>query len=80
VQAVPGHASHETVARTIITLGRSLGLQVLAEGVEHPAQRDFLQQHGCQYFQGFLFSPALDIDTFERHEATGRHTPMDYCV
>ena len=42
------------IARTIIALGRSLGLRVLAEGVETAAQRDFLFEHGCDAYQGFL--------------------------
>jgi diguanylate cyclase (GGDEF)-like protein/PAS domain S-box-containing protein len=52
------------IARTIISLGRTLGLRVLAEGVETPAQRDFLFAHGCESYQGFLCSrplPAADL-------------------
>jgi diguanylate cyclase (GGDEF)-like protein/PAS domain S-box-containing protein len=47
------------IARTIIALGRSLGLRVLAEGVETVAQRDFLFEHGCDAYQGFLCARAL---------------------
>jgi diguanylate cyclase (GGDEF)-like protein/PAS domain S-box-containing protein len=47
------------IARTIIALGRSLGLRVLAEGVETAAQRDFLFEHGCEAYQGFLCSQPL---------------------
>jgi EAL domain-containing protein (putative c-di-GMP-specific phosphodiesterase class I) len=47
------------IARTIIALGRSLGLRVLAEGVETVAQRDFLFEHGCDAYQGYLCAPAL---------------------
>jgi len=51
------------IARTIIALGRSLGLRVLAEGVELAAQRDFLFEHGCDAYQGFLYAPALPAST-----------------
>ena len=51
------------IARTIIALGRSLGLRVLAEGVELAAQRDFLFQHGCDAYQGYLYAPALPAST-----------------
>ncbi len=48
-----------SIVRTIITLGRSLNLTVIAEGVETEAQREFLEHLGCHSYQGFLFSPAL---------------------
>jgi diguanylate cyclase (GGDEF)-like protein/PAS domain S-box-containing protein len=51
------------IARTIIALGRSLGLRVLAEGVELVAQRDFLFEHGCDAYQGYLYAPALPANT-----------------
>ncbi|MFY3384589.1 EAL domain-containing protein [Paracidovorax sp. MALMAid1276] len=44
-----------TIACTIITLARSLGLDVVAEGVETDGQREFLLRNGCQRFQGYLF-------------------------
>jgi diguanylate cyclase (GGDEF)-like protein/PAS domain S-box-containing protein len=43
------------IVQTILALGQSLGFTVVAEGVETQAQRDFLLQHGCKVFQGYLF-------------------------
>lgn len=53
------------IARTIIGLAQSLGLAVMAEGVETEAQRDFLARHGCENYQGYLFCRALPIDELE---------------
>ena len=53
------------IARTIISLATSLHLDVIAEGVETPAQRDFLLAQGCEAFQGHLFSRPLPIDALE---------------
>jgi diguanylate cyclase (GGDEF)-like protein/PAS domain S-box-containing protein len=55
------------IVRTIIALGHSLGLHVIAEGVETVGQRDFLAIHGCEWCQGFLISrplPAADFNAF----------------
>lgn len=53
------------IARTIIGLSQSLGLAVIAEGVETEAQRDFLARHGCDFYQGYFFCPPLGIDALE---------------
>jgi diguanylate cyclase (GGDEF)-like protein/PAS domain S-box-containing protein len=47
------------IVQTIITMGRILGLNVIAEGVETEAQRERLEQYGCAAYQGFLFSRAV---------------------
>jgi len=46
-------------------LAESMGLAVIAEGVEIEAQKDFLASHGCHAYQGYLFSRPLPIDEFE---------------
>ncbi len=58
-------ARNASIVRTIIALGRNLGLFVIAEGVETEAQRKFLAAEGCDGYQGFLFSPALPASRFE---------------
>jgi EAL domain-containing protein (putative c-di-GMP-specific phosphodiesterase class I) len=45
-----------TIAMAIIALARSLKMKVIAEGVEDPAQLDFLTRHGCDEYQGYYFS------------------------
>ena len=54
-----------SIAKTIIALAQSLGLGVIAEGVESAAQRDFLANAGCHVYQGYFFSRPLPIDAFE---------------
>ena len=53
--------------RSIIVMGRNLGLEVIAEGVETTAQADFLKAEGCPELQGFLFSKPLPADAFEHY-------------
>ncbi|MFS9605305.1 EAL domain-containing protein, partial [Klebsiella pneumoniae] len=61
------------IANAIVQMGRALGLQVIAEGVETEAQRDFLAQAGCHEFQGYLYAPALPPEEFERRVRPQRH-------
>ncbi|WP_313315754.1 EAL domain-containing protein [Pulveribacter sp.] len=55
------------IARTVIALGDSLGLEVIAEGVETQAHCDLLAQWGCRLYQGYWFSrplPAVQLEAF----------------
>lgn len=59
-----GRGSDTVLVRTIIELGRTLGLEVIAEGVETEAQRAFLQHHGCRLYQGYLFGRPMSAQAF----------------
>jgi diguanylate cyclase (GGDEF)-like protein/PAS domain S-box-containing protein len=59
VADIPRHQGGAEIAAAIIALGHQLHLEVLAEGVETEEQLDFLREHGCDQFQGFLVSPAV---------------------
>ena len=64
VRDIPHDSNDMEIASAIIGLARSLRLSVVAEGVETEAQREFLEQQGCQAYQGFLFSRAIPADEF----------------
>lgn len=53
------------IAKMVVVLADSLGLTVIAEGVETEAQRKVLAQHGCHACQGYLFSRPVPLDAFE---------------
>jgi EAL domain-containing protein (putative c-di-GMP-specific phosphodiesterase class I) len=60
----PGSA---TVVQSIISLAHNLGLDVIAEGVETEAELTFLQEKGCNIYQGYYFSKPLPEEAFSRY-------------
>jgi diguanylate cyclase (GGDEF)-like protein/PAS domain S-box-containing protein len=62
VRGIPHNPGHCTIAETIIVMAHKLGQQVIAEGIETKEQADFLIQAGCDYGQGYYFSPPLTDD------------------
>jgi len=65
VHDLPGNTDSAAITCAIIQMGHSLGLTVVAEGVETEAQRAFLAAQGCDELQGMLISPPLPQHAFE---------------
>ena len=59
------HPKDASIAKMMISLASSMGISVIAEGVETEAQRDYLARHDCHLYQGYLFSRPLPIDQLE---------------
>ena len=59
VDKITKSGDKETIVRAIIALADGLKLDVVAEGIETECQHQILQQMGCKYGQGFLYSPPL---------------------
>jgi diguanylate cyclase (GGDEF)-like protein/PAS domain S-box-containing protein len=58
------------IIRTILALGKNLGINVIAEGVETEAQRELLTSYGCPKFQGYLFGQPVPANTFKQNLLT----------
>jgi EAL domain-containing protein (putative c-di-GMP-specific phosphodiesterase class I) len=66
VRDVLSDPNDAAIAKTIVALGRTLGLEVIAEGVETQEQMDFLASIGCHAYQGFLLSRPVPVAEFEQ--------------
>jgi sensor c-di-GMP phosphodiesterase-like protein len=81
VRGVPGAADDAAIIRAIIAMARSLGLSLIAEGVETDAQRAFLTERGCDAAQGWLFSkalPAAEVTTLLAEDRTWGTADIDF--
>lgn len=72
IEGVASGTEEAAIAHAIIKLGGSLGLEVVAEGIEEPEQLDALQTLRCDRGQGFYFSKPVDAETMGEILATGR--------
>jgi len=69
---IEGSTRDSVVVRGVIDMARSLGLAVIAEGVETEVQLDLLAQEGCNYYQGFLCAEPLRVPALEQIVTTRR--------
>lgn len=65
-----GNDAAKAMVRAIISIGKDLKLEVLAEGVENTDQLVLLQNYGCEYIQGYYFSKPLEVEAYEKHIPT----------
>ncbi|HEY0149332.1 MAG TPA: bifunctional diguanylate cyclase/phosphodiesterase [Allosphingosinicella sp.] len=63
VEDISGSPRDQVVVRSVIEMARSLGLEVIAEGVETEEQLSLLAREGCNLYQGFLCAPPVDVAT-----------------
>jgi diguanylate cyclase len=66
INEIASRPEDASIVRAIVSLAHSLNLKVVAEGVETPAQLDFLKTAGCDEYQGFHYSRPLPADQFQR--------------
>ena len=65
VRDITTDANDAAIVKTIIAMADNLGLEVIAEGVETEAQREFLRRNGCNAYQGYLFGKPVPLSEFE---------------
>jgi len=77
VVGVPQEANDCAIAQAIVTMGQQLRQEIVAEGVETREQMRFLRQLGCDQLQGYLFSPPLEAQAYERMVTEDRRLDLD---
>lgn len=65
IKDIPDHLDDMEITAAIISMAHRLNLQVVAEGIETEVQRVFLEEHHCDYGQGYLFSRPLPLEQFK---------------
>jgi len=71
VKDLPGDPEDAAIASAALSMARDLGIEVVAEGVETRAQRDYLAARGCRIMQGYLFSRPIPASEFEQRFPVG---------
>ena len=75
IRELPDNSEDMAITESIISLGKALGVNVVAEGVETAAQESFLRSHGCNEIQGFLYGEPCDPEDFVKlyRKMSARH-------
>jgi len=77
IRDIPGDTEDRAITEAIIAIGRTLGVTVVAEGVETAEQQAFLSRHACDEMQGFYFSKPIIPDAFAALLRTHVPAPRD---
>ena len=64
ISEITSYKESQAIIAAIIVLAQGLNMETVAEGIEKKEELKFLQQHNCDQFQGFIFSPAISADKF----------------
>ncbi len=67
IRELPHNTNDAAIVEAVISLGKTLGLQVIAEGVETQEQMTFLEEHGCDAMQGYWLAPPLPANESAQH-------------
>ena len=68
---LPEDSEDAALVQAILSIAESLGLQVVAEGVETEQQAEFLREYGCELAQGYLFSRPVDAAELAAYASKG---------
>ena len=75
VRDLPAHPGAAAIAKAIVTMAKTLALTVIAEGVETPAQRDFLIELGCDELQGDAVGAVQSAEEIEAGLGSASRSP-----
>ncbi len=64
IKGIPNSPEDTAISVATIDMAHALGLNVIAEGVENDEQRNFLQDHGCDFAQGYFYAPPMEHEIF----------------
>ena len=77
VVSIPEDENDCAIAQAIVTMGKQLRQEIVAEGVETLAQMAFLRGLGCDQLQGYLFSPPVTVEVFEQMVRDKKRLSLD---